>query len=142
MLRVESLVFPTAIVLSVAGLSAQDWAQSSVPTAPAGAIFPRMAYDLQRSRAVAFGGWSGPNVFQDTWEYDGASWFLRTPATIPSERDSHVMAYDSARGRTVMFGGWDFNFVLLGETWEWDGTSWLRSPTHPAMPGDGSRSPN
>ena len=121
------LTASTAITLIAAHLAAQDWALQSQPTQPPGATLPRMAYDSQRARCVVFGGWNAPTgsiVFQDTWEYDGNAWLLRTPATIPDERESHMMAYDSARGRTVMFGGWDFNFVRLGQTWEWNGTNW------------------
>ena len=125
--------FPLA-TLFAAVLPAQDWSLRTLPANPAAATFPRMVYDVQRNRCVEFGGWNAPFgtiVFADTWEYDGITWTLRTPATVPDERDSHSMAYDSARGRTVMFGGWDFNFVLLGQTWEWDGTDWVdRAPAN------------
>lgn len=124
-----SVPLPVATALALtAAAAAQDWALRSLPANPAGATFPRMAFDSQRGVCVEFGGWNAPSgtiVFQDTWEYDGTTWTLRTPATVPDERDSHMMAYDSTRGRTVMFGGWDFNFVRLGQTWEWDGTNWL-----------------
>lgn len=113
--------------LIINSLDAQNWVQANPAASPAGATFPRSAFDVARARTVVFGGWNAPTgsiVFQDTWEYDGTNWFLRSPATVPTERDSHVMAYDSTRARTVMFGGWDFNFNLLGETWEWDGTDW------------------
>ncbi|MFK7739873.1 MAG: kelch repeat-containing protein [Planctomycetota bacterium] len=97
-----------------------------------------MAYDLLRGQCVAFGGWDAPvglNVFQDTWEYDGVTWVLRAPATIPPERDSHAMAFDVARGQTVMIGGWDFNFNLLNRTWEWDGVDWVdRQPLNAPSP--------
>jgi hypothetical protein len=111
-----------------AAAAAQNWTLTSPPASPQPAILPCMAYDVARARSVMFGGWrstpTGDVVFDQTWEYDGASWTLRAPATVPDERESHVMAFDVARGRTVMFGGWDFNFVRLGQTWEWDGTNW------------------
>ncbi len=120
--------FPVLIATLLAGaLAAQDWSLATVPTNPAGATLPRMAFDVGRARCVMFGGWNAPSgtvVFADTWEYDGTNWVLRTPLTVPDERDSHVMAYDLARGRTVMFGGWDLAFTFLGQTWEWDGTDW------------------
>jgi hypothetical protein len=122
-----SLLYVLSIA-TFAPLTAQDWTIRVLATNPAAATFPRLAYDSQRNRCVEFGGWNAPSgtiVFQDTWEYDGTTWILRAPATVPDERDSHVMAYDSARGRTIMFGGWDFNFVRLGQTWEWDGTDWV-----------------
>jgi hypothetical protein len=123
----KPLSVPAIHALLAAAVAAQDWTLPSLPTRPAAATFPRMAFDSQRARCVAFGGWNAPFgtiVFQDTWEYDGTTWTLRSPATVPDERDSHAMAYDSARGRTILFGGQDFNFVRLGETWEWDGTDW------------------
>jgi hypothetical protein len=129
------LLLPIAGAALLADLaSTQNWIQATPPSSPAAATFPRMAFDSQRGRCVAFGGWNAPSgtiVFADTWEYDGANWSLQAPATVPDERDSHAMAYDTARGRTVMFGGWDFNFVLLGQTWEWDGTNWVdRTPAN------------
>lgn len=130
-------LFLTVLVTAASALG-QDWQLQAPPTSPAGATFPRMAYDAQRGRCVAFGGWNAPIgsiVFQDTWEYDGSTWILRTPATVPDERESHAMAYDSVRNRMVMFGGWDFNFVKLGATWEWDGTDWLdRQPQNAPSP--------
>src|SRR5688572_27497719 len=130
-MRIVEGSFPVPALLTVtllaATAAAQNWSLASVPIGPQGATLPRMAFDVQRSRCVLFGGWNAPSgtiVFDQTWEFDGVSWTLRTPATVPDERDSHVMAYDLARGRTVMFGGWDFNFVFLGQTWEWDGTNW------------------
>ncbi|MCA8950345.1 MAG: hypothetical protein KDE27_12640 [Planctomycetes bacterium] len=132
--RSPSARFTLATLTTLASLgspaTAQDWALRSFTTSPAGATFPRMAYDTQRARCVVFGGWNAPSgtiVFQETWEYDGAAWTLRAPATVPPERESHVMAYDSNRGKTVMFGGWDFNFNMLPGTWEWDGTDWTNT---------------
>ena len=139
-MNTRNLSFPAPIsLLLLAALPAQNWTLAAPATSPAAAVFPRLVHDLQRARSVAFGGWNGvaaaPVVFQDTWEHDGVTWSLRTPATVPTERDSHVMAFDLQRGRTVMFGGWDFNLVFLGQTWEWDGTDWSnRNPVNAPSP--------
>lgn len=125
-------------LLALTTLPAQDWNLRTPSPSPAAATLPRMAFDTARGRAVVFGGWDAPVgnvVFQDTWEWNGTSWTLRTPALVPTERESHVMAYDSARGRTVMWGGQDFNFNLLTETLEWDGTNWQNRLPANAPPG-------
>ncbi len=67
-----------------------------------------MAYDSARGVTVLFGGLRYPNVFDDTWEWDGTTWTqLAIPGPPPRQR--HGMAYDTARGVTVFF---------RGDTWE------------------------
>lgn len=110
------------------------WAERT-PTAgpvPRGGL--ALAYDSARQRVVLFGGCAQPSmssvVFGDTWEWDGASWLQRAPATSPSARANDAMAYDRGRGRVVLFGGQDLNGNPLGDTWEWDGSDWVqRTPT-------------
>jgi hypothetical protein len=93
-----------------------------------------MAYDSARGVTVLFGGDDGPyggSYLNDTWEWDGVEWTLRSQ-NGPSARGSHAMAYDSVRGVTVLFGGQAFA-GLVGDTWEWDGAEWtLRSQTGPS----------
>lgn len=75
-----------------------------------------MAYDRARGVTVLFGGFSGSNLLNDTWEWDGTTWAQASPTTSPTARVLHAMAYDSTRGVTVLFGGADGG--LLGDTWE------------------------
>ena len=86
-----------------------------------------MAYDSVRGKVVLFGGsyYNGINHFyrDDTWEWDGTTWTLRTPVTKPWTRFGHSMAYDSVRGKVVLFGGYGGSY-LLNDTWEWDGSNW------------------
>jgi len=90
-----------------------------------------MAYDSVRGVTVLFGGLDANYHNDETWEWNGTSWTLKS-STGPSARHSHAMAYDDANGVTVLFGGEDESF-LDGETWEWDGTTWtLRSSTGPS----------
>ena len=92
-----------------------------------------LAFDAARGRMVLFGGLVGSStVLRDTWEWDGATWIQRTPATSPPARFNHAMAFDAVRGRVVLFGG--RGTFGLDDTWEWDGTTWLqRTPmTKPA----------
>jgi hypothetical protein len=87
-----------------------------------------MAFDVDRSVAVLFGGASLPASYQaDTWEWNGARWTQRMVAG-PSGRYNHAMAYDAARHATVLFGG-QVNAngnagSVSGETWLWNGSVW------------------
>jgi len=70
---------------------------------------------------VLFGG-AGLAAFNDTWEWDGASWALRSTSG-PSPREGHSLAFDADRGVVVLFGGGE---VRNSETWEWDGQTWTQ----------------
>jgi hypothetical protein len=84
-----------------------------------------MAYDASRSRVVLFGGYSsGPELFNDTWEWDGENW-TQVSDIGPTPRGRHAIVYDGARQRVVLFGGSD-NSSDLGDTWEWDGQDWIQ----------------
>ena len=106
-----------------------DWVQRAPASSPTGRWSHCMTYDSERQRVVLFGGLvSQSGVFSNqTWEWDGANWQLRTPVSSPGARAESAMAYDPVRQRTVLFGG--FNQNLLADTWEWDGTAWVVRPT-------------
>jgi hypothetical protein len=116
-----------------------SWTQRFPPTSPPARVAHAMVYDSIRKRIVLFGGADTPRhlengtetTFADTWEWDGSTWILRTPATSPPARAKHAMAYDSVRGRVVLFGGDRWHNELLGDTWEWDGTTWTERTTFP-----------
>ena len=93
-----------------------------------------VAWDARRGRAVFFGGTSNTTLaYDDTWEYDGASWFPGPAAPSGLEpRAFHSMGWDAGRARVVLFGGTDGFTAPYGDTWEYDGTSW--SPGGPAGP--------
>lgn len=81
-----------------------------------------MAYDRGRGLTVLFGGTTlpGPIYWDDTWEWDGATWSARTTANIPHARENHAVAYDSSRGVTVLFGGDYYGGQQpLDDTWEY-----------------------
>jgi hypothetical protein len=109
------------------------WARMSPVSSPSQRWGHAMDYDLTRRRAVLFGGDSGypPHTslgtsLGDTWEYDGASWTLMSPATSPPARYAHAMVYDRVRGSTVLFGGalgWN---SPSADTWEYDGMTWTQ----------------
>ncbi|MBI5529276.1 MAG: hypothetical protein HY897_23370 [Deltaproteobacteria bacterium] len=113
-----------------------SWAKI-VPSDPEGDGNPlpryqhALAFDSSRKMVVLFGGMvegsscaeSGSNRCNDTWEWNGASWRIRSPVSlegesIPGPRSLHAMAYDQRRNRMVLFAGYDGS--LLGDTREWD----------------------
>ena len=86
--------------------------------------------------ALLFGGLvtivGPPQVFGDTWLWNGTAWSQLTPPTSPPARQRHQMVYDPSRGVVVLFGGVG-TFPLPGytDTWEWNGTTWTqRAPQH------------
>lgn len=103
------------------------WLQRSV-FGPSGRGYHKLAYDSSRGFIVLYGGYGqgGPVAapLGDTWEYNGASWTLRSASSLGS-RYGHALAFDAGRARVILFGG-DFNSSVLGDTWEWDGTSWTQ----------------
>ena len=109
-----------------------DWQllpQQSQPR-PSARWYHKLAYDSRRDRAVMFGGYAAGGLVNETWEWDGATWYLRSPLQSPAPRAACCMAYDSVRGQTVVFGGFQgvrSSFVPLGDTWSWDGTNWNQS---------------
>jgi hypothetical protein len=103
---------------------------------------PALAHDGTTGRSLLFGGsrieWLGSATWTvrslgDTWEWDGATWALRTPAISPSARSGHAMVHDSARGRTVLFGG-RAGTNVVGDTWEWNGAGNTWTERTPAFP--------
>lgn len=82
-----------------------------------------MAFDVARAKTVMFGGYHSPNMYAETWEYDGRTWLKRTPATSPPARYHASMVYDPVRHVTVLFGG-TTNAAALGDMWTWSGTTW------------------
>jgi N-acetylneuraminic acid mutarotase len=84
-----------------------------------------MAYDTVRGRTVMFGGDSmKPQLFNDTWEWDGALW-TQMANFGPRARSDHAMAYDIARKQTVVFGGVG-GALVFGDTWGWSGEAWTQ----------------
>ncbi|MBL9016286.1 MAG: hypothetical protein JNL83_19010, partial [Myxococcales bacterium] len=94
-----------------------------------------IAYDARRGVAVMFGGIEddtpSPNVYGETWLWDGLGWLNASPTTSPSSRAWAAMAYDAARDRVVLFGGVAGLVTgesVVAETWEWDGARWSLRP--------------
>ena len=111
-----------------------SWAQRSPISFPAARGGHAMAYASARQRVILFGGSTGlPGggghaLYQDTWEWDGATWIERTPASgsMPAARHEHSMAYDPSADLIYMFGGVDETGTPLNDLWAWNGTRWTQ----------------
>jgi hypothetical protein len=91
-----------------------------------------MTYDPVRKRVVLFGGYNhiGPTWLQDTWEYDGENWHLRTPLVSPPAQVGCAMAFDYVTNRVLLCGG--LGPTSSANSWLYDGTTWTSIPTLPA----------
>ncbi len=138
-LTIAVLVAPLAFTITPCQAQVPTWSLRATSGPPARAGHA-MVYDSTRGVIMLFGGatsgLTSGTVFNDTWEWNGTSWTLKSPATSPTARIGHAMAFDSARGVTVLYGGGDANGFLT-DTWEWNGTNWTRRM--PATPFVGSR---
>lgn len=111
-----------------------QWTQKLI-TAPLPRYAHAMAYDSSRGVVVLFGGrrWqppSGPFAYvNDTWEYDGVAWTMRSTPVAPAPRAFGAMAYDRQRHVIVLQGGLNGppgggGTTVFEDVWEWDGTVW------------------
>jgi cysteine-rich repeat protein len=133
----QGLVFDTVhnqtLVISSVQMEALDastltWSVVTPAPAPSLRGGATAAFDRRRGRLVLFGGEPGTSgtYYDETWEFDGSSWYRGSPAHVPPQRGFAELAYDADRGVTVMVGGDTSPFDT--STWEWDGTDWTEHP--------------
>jgi hypothetical protein len=111
------------------GWDGQSWANiSPAGFSPDWRSSHAMAGDLSRSMVVMFGGWlnvdlsSGdpvPILSNETFEWDGTQWSMKTPVESPPARMKHMMVYDEVAQTVLIFGGVDAAGDILNDTWEW-----------------------
>jgi hypothetical protein len=96
-------------------------------------------FDLFRGRFVMFGGARPGQVFDDVWEWDGASWSGPAVAVRPAARTDAAMAFEVHTGRTILFGGQGALSAYFNDTWAWDGSAWtqLNPANSPSPRADG-----
>ncbi|MBI4712487.1 MAG: fibronectin type III domain-containing protein [Planctomycetes bacterium] len=98
-----------------------NWTEKTVANKPPiGYIGSLMAYDSSKQRVVLFGGGviSG-GYSNDTYEWDGSNWLLKSPINKPTARYEHSITYDPVRNKIILFGGW--TTTDNDETWEYSG---------------------
>jgi len=93
------------------------WKIAPSPRSPLPRTQPQMTYDAARRVTVLHGGLdlgssqSPPRLFNDTWEFDGASW---QPADVSGDLPPNwggATAYDPVRRRLINYGG-EFEMLL------------------------------
>ena len=102
------------------------------PSIPPGVVLSArinqvMAADTN-GHVMLYGGQSSSSlagIYQDTWTFDGTTWTLQSPATVPFGRMKAEAAYLASDGYSVMFGGQTL-YNLLDETWVWNGSTWTQ----------------
>ena len=86
-----------------------------------------LAWDPGRKVLVLFDGrnnYTTVNTFgNETWEWDGTSWTLRSSANSPPPLNNPVAVTFRNKVLLVGFAG-SGNGTQPSETWEWDGTNW------------------
>src|SRR5215831_16296220 len=101
------------------------WTQKE-DTGPAARFGHAMTYDNDRSLVVLFGGHSGEQALNDTWEWDGEYW-TQMADIGPSPRSGHAIVYDGEHRQTVLFGGAGKGSPpQLNDTWAWNGEDWTQ----------------
>ncbi len=102
-------------------VAASTWAQVSRFGPPARSE-AAMVYDPTHQRVVLFGGRNGSTAFDDTWEWNGTTWFLRpmsSPMLRPTPRLGHAMTFDTRLGKAIVVSGlgWSNGWVFESDTW-------------------------
>jgi hypothetical protein len=115
-----------------------NWQTVTPAAGPARRDRHAMTYDSVRQRIVLFGGRITPSQYtNETWEWDGASWSLRSQSG-PTPRGELGLAFDPTHNETVLFGGFSSAPPNppgeVADTWAWDGQTWHEriAPSVPA----------
>jgi hypothetical protein len=110
------------------------WIKLQPSVAPSPRTGAQMTFDPVRNVVLLFGGQTGLSpvtASSETWQWDGTSWTLLHPSTVPPARSGNILTFDQATGMALLFGGRDAAGNMLGDTYEWNGTNWLLR--HPAL---------
>ena len=112
------------------------WTQRGV-TGPAPRVGHTMVYDAQRQVVVLFGGYvvGSPSPSNETWEWNGSRWTLRTSPTSPPGRSRAASAPWPALGGVLIHGGYPIDGTP--HFWLWNGIDW-RDLTRVDTPRDAS----
>jgi hypothetical protein len=100
-------------------ISLNDWIEMSPSDSPSPRYGHSMVYDSSEGVAVLFGGSSGADVFNETWNYDYGQdeWIRIISLERPTARKDHSIAYSPHTG-PVLFGGWEDSDLGASEKWD------------------------
>jgi len=76
----------------------------------------RVALDTFNNVLVYFGGIKDGEYLNDTWSFDGQSWYLLNMDSMPTGRFGHVMFYDPKLKSVILFGGIN-STTYYNDTW-------------------------
>jgi hypothetical protein len=93
-----------------------------------------MAYDPAREIVVMHGGYNNTSALNDTWEWNGATWTLRSQQP-EFHRYLHQMVYDESASVMLAFGGTSFQNPYMGDLWRWEPVSGQWQQLEDALPG-------
>lgn len=99
---------------------------SADPKGPRWRNFASIAYDSNRDVLVLYGGLTKERNYNDTWEWDGETWY-QIPVEGPGARESAGMTFDASRNKVILFGGAQSG-KPMNDIWEWDGRQWTQIP--------------
>jgi hypothetical protein len=110
----------------------------SINPPPPSFVGPRSGHAMVQygTKVLGFGGSYAGTALNDTFEFDGASWFARNPVLPsgrPTARDRAAMV--NANGRVFLFGGRTNpspGAAVLDDVWEYTSTATWTQRTKPA----------
>jgi len=113
-----------------------NWTEvnTSGSPAPAGAVQASIASLPSPGGVLLFGGSTGSNYINATWEFSAGSWAETNLPVEPVAADSYQLASDPGSNRTILFG--PLYGSSVSQTWEWINDSWTAlnlSNTPPAL---------
>ncbi len=103
-----------------------EWALADSLPGPTPRTGAGLAYDPLRGVTVMYGGTTGGDPIQETWEWNGLSW--HRGADGPRGAYRPALVFDPGQRLMVAFGGSEQATCQTGvhdETTTWDGQSWM-----------------
>ncbi|HEV2519183.1 MAG TPA: PKD domain-containing protein [Thermoplasmata archaeon] len=105
------------------------WNLSTAGPTPAARSAPSMAWDVQTSSILLFGGIPADASTARTWSFDGARWSLLNPTTSPPAMGGSGAVTDPVNGSVLVIGGCATDPCTSGsinETWTYSRGDWYR----------------
>lgn len=97
-----------------------DWTELSPFISAPSRAGASMAFDVDTSQMVLFGGWGGASNgddLNDTWIWTDGTWTQQNPEVVPPARSEAQIVYDGSIGYLVLFGGNENG--TYSDTWNW-----------------------
>lgn len=112
------------------------WTQVTTASFPSPRQWFGMAFDPTRAKVVLYGGQAAGILLDsdETWEYDGVDWSLRSPATRPGPLENAAMCFHQALDKVLLFSGIDVQTGGTSQTWAWNGVNWALLPVTGPVP--------